>query len=46
MFEAVSLMNVNRFGVVLVADDSRKLVGVISDGDVRRQLLAGILWNQ
>ena len=42
IFEAVSLMNGNRFGVVLAVDDERKLIGVISDGDVRRELLAGI----
>ncbi len=42
MFEAMSLMNSNRFGVVLAVGEKHELLGVISDGDVRRHLLEGL----
>jgi dTDP-glucose pyrophosphorylase/CBS domain-containing protein len=45
MFEAVSLMNGNRLGVVLVIDGNRRLIGVVSDGDVRRKMLEDLHLN-
>lgn len=38
--EAVSLMDLNHLGIALVVDDERHLVGTITDGDVRRAVLA------
>ena len=40
--EAVAHMDRTRLGIVLIIDDDRRLVGVITDGDVRRALLANI----
>ena len=40
--QAVAQMDVNRYGIVLVVDDDRRLVGTITDGDVRRAILAQI----
>jgi dTDP-glucose pyrophosphorylase/CBS domain-containing protein len=40
MRQAMNLMNSNRLGVVLVVGEKRMLTGIISDGDVRRSLLA------
>lgn len=40
--EAIALMDAHRLGVVLVVDDQRRLVGTITDGDVRRAVLAGM----
>lgn len=39
--EAMQLMGVNCMGVAFVAD-GQKLVGVVSDGDIRRALLRGV----
>lgn len=33
--------NATRRGIVLVVDDERRLLGVITDGDIRRAMLAG-----
>ena len=35
----MTIMNENRSGIVLVVDDTQKLMGTISDGDIRRALL-------
>lgn len=40
--EAVAHMDRTRLGIVLVVDDDRRLVGVITDGDLRRALLANV----
>lgn len=42
MGEAVAHMDRSRLGIVLIVDDDRRLVGVITDGDVRRALLANV----
>ena len=42
LYQAISLMSDNRLGFVLVVDSKRMLVGIVSDGDVRRSILAGI----
>ena len=41
MQDAMKLLNRSEFRLVLVADKQNKLLGVISDGDVRRALLNG-----
>ena len=41
MQDAMELLNQTEFRLVLVADKQNKLLGVISDGDVRRALLNG-----
>jgi dTDP-glucose pyrophosphorylase len=35
-------MNINRSGIVLVVDSDRRLLGTITDGDVRRAILDGV----
>ena len=38
--EAVAVMDASRLGIVLVVDGDRRLLGTMTDGDVRRALLA------
>lgn len=38
--QAIAKMNENRLGIILVVDDGRRLVGTVTDGDVRRAVLA------
>lgn len=40
--DAVAQMDKSRLGIVLVIDERQRLVGTITDGDVRRALLADI----
>ena len=40
--EAVARAESNRLGIVLVVDDGQRLIGTITDGDVRRAILANI----
>lgn len=37
--DALDLMCKNRFGSVCVIDDKKKLIGIVTDGDIRRILL-------
>src|SRR5689334_3526886 len=39
---AVECINANTKGVALVLDESNRLEGTITDGDIRRAVLAGI----
>jgi dTDP-glucose pyrophosphorylase/predicted transcriptional regulator len=39
--EVIARIDQNRKGIALVVDDDRRLMGTITDGDVRRALLAG-----
>ena len=39
---AVARMDVSRVGIVLVVDSEMRLQGTITDGDVRRAILANI----
>jgi len=41
MAEALRLIDANGEGVVVVIDDDRRLVGIVTDGDIRRAILAG-----
>lgn len=40
--EVVRRMNENRLGIILVVAENRRLVGTVTDGDIRRALLAKI----
>ncbi len=40
--EAMARMDAARRGIVLVVDEQRKLIGTVTDGDVRRAILAKI----
>ena len=40
--QAISLINRNKKGIVLVVDEERRLIGTVNDGDIRRAVLAGI----
>ena len=40
--DAVTQMDRNRLGIILVVDEERRLVGTITDGDIRRAVLANI----
>jgi dTDP-glucose pyrophosphorylase/CBS domain-containing protein len=44
--EAIALMEVNRNGIVLALDSERRLLGTITDGDVRRAILANVDMDQ
>jgi len=39
IIDAVKIMNTHPMQILIVADDRRKLLGVVTDGDVRRALL-------
>lgn len=43
---AITQMEGNRIGIVLVVDTDRKLLGTITDGDVRRAILANVDLDQ
>jgi len=40
--DAVETIDRNRLGIALLVDDARRLVATITDGDIRRAMLAGI----
>jgi dTDP-glucose pyrophosphorylase len=40
--EAIARIDRNTRGIVLVVDDQRRLVGTVTDGDIRRKVLEGI----
>ena len=42
LWEAIARMDRGHLGIVLVVDDERKLLGTITDGDMRRAMLAKI----
>jgi len=41
MAEVLKLIDVNGEGVALVVDEDRRLAGIVTDGDIRRAILAG-----
>ena len=41
--EAVAQIDRNRLGIVLVTDSHRRLLGTVTDGDVRRAMLDNIM---
>ena len=46
LMEAVKLMNTSSMQILLVVDDNQKLLGVVTDGDIRRALLENINFNE
>lgn len=46
LHHVIERMNENRFGIVLVLDGARKLIGTVTDGDIRRALLSQIPLNE
>src|SRR5262245_11842998 len=40
--EAINCLEKNGKGIVLVTDETRRLIGTITDGDIRRAVLAGV----
>ena len=44
--QAIAQMEVSRVGIVLVVDADRKLLGTITDGDVRRAVLGNVNFEQ
>lgn len=40
--EAVAQMDASRLGIVLVVDEDRRLMGTLTDGDIRRAILARV----
>ena len=45
IFDALSIINQKEIQIALVVDDSKKLIGTITDGDIRRGLLKGLNLN-
>lgn len=43
---AVKCLDLSRLGIVLVVDGQRRLIGTITDGDIRRAILAHIDFSQ
>ncbi len=39
--EAMQMINQNAYGILFLTDEGKKLMGCITDGDIRRYLLAG-----
>ena len=46
ILDAINRMDASALGIVLVVDDERRLVGTITDGDVRRAMLANMDFEQ
>ncbi|MBI4064632.1 MAG: nucleotidyltransferase family protein [Elusimicrobia bacterium] len=42
LFEVIAQLDKNRLGIVLVVDSHRRLLGTITDGDIRRAMLGGV----
>lgn len=40
--DATAQMDDSRIGIILIVDDDRRLIGTVTDGDVRRAMLASI----
>jgi nucleoside-diphosphate-sugar epimerase len=42
IYEAVRIIDLNHRGIALVVDESERLVGIVTDGDVRRSIIGGV----
>ena len=42
MRDAIACIDRNAKGIVLIVDEERRLIGTVTDGDVRRAILAGV----
>jgi len=45
MRDVVDIIDKKKFGVAIIVNDINNIVGIITDGDLRRQLLKGINFN-
>lgn len=45
IYDALSLINSNKEGFILVVDDEQRVVGIATDGDIRRRLLNEVSLN-
>lgn len=45
MMEVLPVMNEKKFGIAIVVDDDANVAGVITDGDLRRYLLKGVIFT-
>lgn len=46
IFEAIRIIDAGALQIAMVVDDSHRLIGVVTDGDIRRGLLKGIPLDQ
>ncbi|MCX6182219.1 MAG: aminotransferase class I/II-fold pyridoxal phosphate-dependent enzyme [Bacteroidetes bacterium] len=46
IIDALSIINTNGKGIIFVVDDSNKLLGIMTDGDIRRALLNNAKLNE
>src|SRR5205823_168110 len=44
--DAMQRIDGNRNGIALVVDDRRRLVGTVTDGDIRRAMLANVALSE
>lgn len=44
--EAINILDQSGLGVLLVADENQKLLGLITDGDIRRAMIHGISFSE
>jgi nucleoside-diphosphate-sugar epimerase len=42
VYEAVRVIDLNHRGIAVVVDETQKLVGIVTDGDVRRSIIGGV----
>jgi dTDP-glucose pyrophosphorylase/CBS domain-containing protein len=45
IIEAIAKIDANRHGVLVIVDEAMHLIGVLTDGDIRRAILAGLDLN-
>ncbi len=45
LLDAIKKINSNTFGICFVVDKNKKIIGSISDGDIRKKILRGVKMN-
>ena len=43
--DVIKKININTYGICFVVDEKKRLIGSISDGDIRKKILQGINLN-
>ena len=43
--DVIKKININTYGICFVVDEKKRLIGSISDGDIRKKILRGINLN-
>jgi len=46
MSEVIRIMDTKKFGIAIVVDDETRVLGIITDGDLRRNLIKGVEFSQ